>query len=135
MASLTQIRTDMADRMALINGLNCYDRIADSLAEPAAVVGMPDPLTYNLTFGPTAGTYLIPVRLYVARVDAEEAQALLDAYIAPTGATAIKQALEATTVTGCWHSITVVSVGEFGSYEVGGIAYLGCQFQVEVIAS
>jgi hypothetical protein len=135
MATLTQIRSDMADRIALITSLNCYDRIPEQIAEPAAVVGMPDPLTYNLTYGPTAGTYQIPVRLYVARVDAENAQAILDAYIAPTGSTSIKQALEAGTVSACWHSITVVSVGEFGSYTVGDIAYLGCQFQTEVIAS
>lgn len=135
MASLTDIREDMASRLKEIPGLFCYDRIPGRIEPPAAVVGMPDPLTYNLTYGPTAGTYLIPVRLYVARVDAEEAQSILDQYIAPTGSQSIKAALEATTVTGCWHSLTVVQVGEFGSYEIGGVPYLGCQFTTEVIAS
>jgi hypothetical protein len=135
MSTLTDIREDMALRLQEIGGLNCYPVIPDSLEPPAVVVGMPDPLTYNLTYGPTAGTYLIPVRLYVCRVDAENAQGMLDTYIAPTGTTSIKQALEAVTVTACWHTITVVSVGEFGGYTVGDIAYLGCQFQTEVIAS
>lgn len=133
MATLTDIREDMSLRAQEIHGLNCYDRIPGRIDPPAFVVGMPDPLEYNLTYGPTAGTWLFPARLYVARVDLDNAQTLLDQYIAPTGSMSVKQALEATAVDACWDAITVLSVGDFGEYTIANIAYLGCQFQVEVI--
>lgn len=134
MATLTDIREDLALRLAEIHGLNVYATIPDSIEEPACVIGMPDPAVFNLTYGPTGVTYTIPVRLYVARVDSMEAQALIDPYIAPTGTASIKQAVEATTVDACWQVVVVTQVADFGAYQIGGLDYLGCEFQTEVIA-
>jgi len=137
MATLTQIRTDIATRLGQIDGLNCYSRIPDMLEAPAAVVGMPDPVEYGVTFGPTGATWTIPVRLYVSRFDAENAQDIVDEFIAPTGDSSVKQAVEdeTVTITSGWHAVNVASAQEFGAYRVGDIDYLGCEFTVEVIAT
>lgn len=136
MATLTQIRDDLATRLAVIPRLNCYARIRDLVEPPAAVVGMPAPLEYNLTYGPTGGAYVIPVRLLVARFDAEAAQEALDDYIAPTGSLSVKRAVEdaAVAIDSNWDTVTVSRVSEFGVYRVGDIDYLGCEFTVEVTA-
>lgn len=137
MATLTQIRDDLATRLAAIPDLNCYSKVTDSIEEPAAVVGMPDPLEYNMTYGPTGGAYTIPVRLYVTRFDAEAGQEILDTYIAPTGTSSVKRAIEDTDVaiTSGWHVAVVTRVSEFANYKIGDVVYLGCEFQVEVVAT
>ena len=137
MATLTQIRTDLATRLAAIPNLAVYPVIHDGMEPPCVVVGMPDPLEYNLTFGPTAGVYTIPLRLYVSRFDAELAQEALDEFIAPTGLTSVKRAVEDTTVAilSGWHTVTVTKVGEFGAYRLGDVDHLGCEFTTEVVAT
>lgn len=137
MATLGQIRTDLQTRLAQIAGLTCYDKIAESVDEPAAIVGMPDPMEYNLTYGPTGLSVTLPILLLVSRYDAEAAQETLDTYCAPTGATSVKRAVEDETVaiTSGWHVAVVTKCDKFGVRRVGGIDYLGCEFTVEVVAT
>lgn len=138
MATLTQIRQDIGTRLRRgVHHLIVYDRIPDAIEVPAAVVGMPDPMEYNLTYGPTGLIVTLPVRLFVSRFDSDEAQGLLDTFIAPTGTTSVKRAIEDSTVTitSTWHAVDVSRVGDFGLYRVGDMDYIGCEFTVEVVAT
>ena len=135
MATLSQIRADLATRLAAITGLTAYAQIPDMVDEPAAVVGMPEEVLYDLTFSNTFATWTIPVRLYVGRADAEAAQDLLNPYLASTGTQSIKRAVEDRTVaiTSGWHVVRVAAAREFGVYRVGDVDYLGCEITVEVV--
>lgn len=137
MATLTEIRSSLRTRLLEINNLEVHEVHPDRIDPPCAVVGSPDEVTYNTTFGPTKVRYAIPIRLYVARVDAEEAQWALDPYIAPTGATSIKTAVEnkAVTVSAGWDFVSVLGADEYGSYRVGDAEYVGVEFTVEVISA
>jgi len=136
MATLTQVRGDIATRLSKIPGLNVWPEIEDQIEAPAAVVGMPEDFEYNHTFGPNGVEYSIPVRLYATRIDSGEAQRSLDIYIAPTGDHSVKRAIEDSTVTidSDWHIVNVPGGGEFGVYQVGGVDYLGVEIVVEVLA-
>lgn len=134
MSTLSQVRRDLGTRLQQIPSLAVYDRIPGMIDPPAVVVGFPDPAEYNMTYGPTGFLLTIPVRLYVGRADDDAAQDELDAYIAPTGSRSIKQAVEdeSITISSGWHAVTVSSCAEFGSYRVGDVDLLGCEFRVEV---
>jgi len=136
MATLSQIRTDLGTRLAAINGLNIYPVIPDLIEEPAGVVGMPAEINYDLTMGSVVSVWMIPVRLYVCRYDAEDAQEMLDQYLEASGALSVKAAVENTAVaiTSGWHVARVSTVRDFGAYRVGNIDYLGCELTVEVVA-
>lgn len=135
MATLTQIRADLATRLAAITGLTAYAQIPDMVDEPAAVVGMPSEVVYDLTMRSVFATWIIPVRLYVARADAEEAQDLLNPYLAASGSQSIKRAVEdaSVAITSGWHVARVAAAREFGVYTVGDTDYLGCEITTEVV--
>jgi hypothetical protein len=135
MSTLAQVRVDLATNLATIGGLEVYTRRPDSVEVPCAVVGMPERAEYGLTYGPTFVRYIVPVQLLVCRADAEEAQIALDVYVAPTGVTSVKAAVEVAGVTSGWHFCNVAEARDFADYEVAGIHYLGCVFPVEVVVS
>ena len=139
MATLTQVRNDIATLLNTISGLVATARVQDQITEwPRAVVGMPEEVTYDITLHGTTGghvQYLIPVRVYVGRFDADESQLLLDKFVAPTGVTSVKAVVEAAGATSGWSYCNVSGVDGFGSYEIAGQEMIGCEFTVEVKAT
>jgi len=136
-ASVAQCRVDLAARADVISGLKCYDKIPETIDPPSFVVGPLDSMTYNLTAGPTGAIWVFLCRLYAARADSWEAQILLDSFVAPTGASSIKAALEveATSNTSSSHWTNVREARGFAVYSFGGVDYLGCEFVVEMAAA
>ena len=82
-----------------------------------------------------ADTYTIPVFLYVSRVDAQDAQDTLDAFLASSGSSSVKAQVESDiTLGGEAQSVRVVEADNYGVYTINNIDYLGCEFTIEVIA-
>jgi len=135
MASMAQVRADMATLLGGISGLTVKDKYADRIEPPCAIVGFPRTIEYEVTFGKAKASYTFPVHLYVSRYDVEEGVAALDAYVLPTGALSIKFALEAAGPTSGWDFCNVTSASGFDAYRIGEIDYLGCEFEVEIIAA
>ena len=137
MASITAIREGLKTRLATVTGLKAHATIPSQLTPPAAVVGMPEAVQYLQTYGSGAYAASFPVRLLVAKVDDGRAQEKLDAYCGATGATSVKAAIEGAggTLGGVVDFVVVQQVRGFGVYEVAGVAYLGAEFVVEVMAS
>jgi len=137
MATLSQVRADLAERLETINGLFVYAYIPESLEWPAVVVGMPERIEYTLTYGPVGLTWQIPVRLYAARWDAQTAQETIDQYVAATGSQSIRAALEdgTSTPSSAWHFVKVVDCRDFGAYRIADVDYIGCELLVEVVTT
>lgn len=137
MATLSQVRADLAERLETIPGLYVYPYIPESLEWPACVVGMPERVEYTLTYGPTGLTWQIPVRLYAARFDAETAQQCIDSYVAAVGSQSIRAALEdgTSTPSSSWHFVKVVECRDFGAYRIADVDYVGCELLVEVVTT
>jgi len=134
-ATMAQIRADMATLLGGISGLEVDDKPRDRVEPPCAQIGLPESISFQVTFGKTQSDYLIPVRLYVSRYDLEEGVAALDQYILPTGALSIKYALEAAGPTSNWDFCDVSEAADFGAYTIGDIDYLGCEFSVRIVAA
>lgn len=130
------IRAGLATRLATISGLNTYANPPGSITAPAAVVLMDgDFINYHTAMGGDTFDLQFTVRLLVARTLDSLSQANLDAYLAPTGASSIKAAIEGGSVSGCDYATVARARGYGGTYLVGEVPYFGCEFVVEVSAS
>jgi hypothetical protein len=134
MASLSSIRSGLSTRLATILGLSVYAYVPDSIEPPTAVVGVMSSVDYDSTMSRGSDMYEIPLYLYVSRVDAELSQDSLDEFLAGSGSSSIKQAIEGdTTLGGVVSSARVVEASNYGVYTINSIDYLGVEFSVEII--
>ena len=134
MASLSSIRSGLSTRLATISGLSVYSYVPDSIEPPTAVVGVMSSVDYDSTMSRGSDSYEIPLYLYVSRVDAELSQDSLDEFLAGSGSSSIKQAIEGdVTLGGVVSSARVVEASNYGVYTINSIDYLGVEFSVEII--
>jgi hypothetical protein len=134
MASLSSIRSGLSTRLATISGLSVYSYVPDSIEPPTAVVGVMSSVDYDSTMSRGSDSYEIPLYLYVSRVDAELSQDSLDEFLAGSGSSSIKQAVEGdSTLGGVVSSARVVEASNYGVYTINSIDYLGVEFSVEII--
>ena len=135
MANLSSIRSGIATNLENISSLTVFGFVPDSIEPPTAVVGVVDNIEYDSTMARGADTYSIPVFLYVSRVDAQDSQDTLDAFLASTGSSSVKAQVESDiTLGGEAQSVRVVEADNYGVYTINNIDYLGCEFTIEVIA-
>jgi|TARA_B100001250_G_scaffold252670_1_gene217290 hypothetical protein len=135
MATLTSIRNGIGTNLGNISSLSVYNYVPDSIEPPTAIVGVVQTLEYDTSMARGADTYTIPVLLYVSRVDAQDSQETLDAYLASSGASSVKAQIESDqTLDSSAQSCRVVEANNYGVYTVNNIDYLGVEFEVEVIA-
>ena len=135
MASLASIRSGIATNLGNISSLTVFGFVPDSIEPPTAVVGVVDNIEYDSTMARGADTYSIPVFLYVSRIDAQDSQDTLDAFLASTGSSSVKAQVESDiTLGGEAQSVRVVEADNYGVYTINNIDYLGCEFTIEVIA-
>ena len=134
MASLSSIRSGLSTRLATISGLSVYAFVPDSIEPPTALVGVMSSVDYDSTMSRGSDSYEIPLYLYVSRVDAELSQDSLDEFLAGSGSSSIKQAIEGdSTLGGVVSSARVVEASNYGVYTINSIDYLGVEFSVEII--
>ena len=136
MALLTSIRDGLKTNLETISGLTAYEYVPDWIEPPIALVAPLNTLNYDSTMARGADTYEIPIVVYISRIDAETAQDGVDAYLASTGATSVKAAIESDpTLGGAAMSVRVISASDYGEYEVTqGTSFLGVTFNIQVIA-
>ena len=135
MATFASIRDGLKTRLETISGLSAYDYVPDFIEPPIALVAPLNTLNYDTTMGRGSDTYEIPVILYITNIDAQTSQDDVDSYLASSGSTSIKAAIEGDpTLGGAAMSVRVVSATDYGEYEVSqGTSFLGVTFNIEVI--
>ena len=135
MATLAELRTGLATRLATITGLRTSATIPDQPMPPQAIV-MPERITYDTALGRGSDEYTFVVMVIVGRVAARTAQTSLDTYCNPSGGTSIKAAVEGDpTLGGKALDCRVTEMRGQGSVNIGDITYLTAEFLVSVIAN
>lgn len=114
--------------LAGITGLRVYDYEASSGSTPAAMVLLPDTLTYDNTKARGTDHVLFPVLVIVGKVSDRAARDRLAGFCDGTGAatTSVKAALDAVV------GVRVEDV-TFTSVTWGGVPYLAAEFTVAYI--
>jgi hypothetical protein len=118
-------------RLEEIGGLRVYPYSADRVTPPAAIVGWPEPITYDGTLARGLDSMTFPVWIVVGRVDARSARDTLAAYLDGSGTSSVKAALDGGTYTAC--DSVRVSTAHVESVSIAGTDYLAAILDVEVI--
>ncbi|PXY21125.1 hypothetical protein [Prauserella muralis] len=135
MASVSALRDGIGVRLKTISGLNVLSRPGGNVITPAARV-MPTRILYDSTMSRGADDFLFAVLLLVSLTADIEAYDDLDAYLAGSGPTSVKAAIEADgSLGGIADFARVREVTQYGWVEVDGVQYLGAEQIVEVTAS
>lgn len=131
---LNDVMDDLGSALGSIPGLRVFPYWADKVVPPAAVVGWPDPLTYDQTMrrGSDRVTDL-PVFVMVGKVDARTSRDQLAVYADGAGARSVKTVIEAHPAT-AW-DVATVTRAEFGTVTVGGVEYLSATFYIDISGS
>lgn len=132
MGSVSSIRDGLATRLATITGLNVYARPRGQVLTPAAVV-VPGRIEFDETMGRGSDLVTFTVLVLVGMPTSDLAQEDLDPYLAGSGSSSVKAAIEAdATLSGSADWTRVTRVSAYGEVEYGGKPYLGARFEVEV---
>ena len=106
---------------------------ADRIVPPAAIVGWPDPITYDATMARGADTLTVPLFVVVGKLDARTSRDRLAKYLDGTGADSVKAAVESGTYTAI--DSVRVQTAHVDGISVAGVEYLGAIFQLDLIGT
>jgi hypothetical protein len=134
MGSLADVRAGLKTRLATIAGLNAHATAPGSIVTPCAFVVPRTPaIEFDETMGRGSDQLNFGIVLLVSRSTDQLAQEHLDPYLAGSGSSSIKAAVEGDgTLGGVADWTRVSSVASYGDIEIATISYLGARFNVEV---
>jgi len=126
------VRSNLKTRLATITGLRVYDHVPDSVNVPGAVVGQLD-ITFDASFNRGFDNATCTIILIVGRMSEQAGQSKLDGYLAGTGSTSVKAAIEAdVTLQGAVQTLRVTQATA-GTVQVSNVDYLAYRYLVELI--
>jgi len=138
LATLAQLRAGLATRLGTIASLKgVYPESPGQVETPAAVIRMGSPaITYATST--VSHDYSFSILLLVSIAQGAPSQEVLDGYLDTSGADSVFAAIEADPdLGGVCDAAMVTSVANAGLVEYpsgSGIAYLGAEFLVSVLA-
>ena len=139
MATVSEIKVGIKDRLATISGARPYATVQPNPSDNALCVVGPARWTYSTDFDART-RYFFEIGIYLAPSDLSRAQTRLDAYLAPTGAASIKAAVEGGDAPfvgrlgGACDYARVVGGTEYGRLvDVAGSQMLYASVEVEVL--
>lgn len=127
---LANVMDDLGQALGRIEGLRVFPYWTDRLTPPAAIVGWPDPLTYDATYGRGSDRTEIPVYVAVGKANARSARDLLARYADGSGTHSVKAAVESHEATS-YDSARVIRA-EFDVLTVASVDYLAATFYVDL---
>jgi hypothetical protein len=135
MATLSELRSEIATQLANITGLRTNSIVPDTIQPPIAIVE-PTSVNYDKTMARGLDEFNFKVTVIVGRPDVRTGQNAIDAYISSTGSSSIKQVLESNrTLGGKCNDLRVTGLNSYGSIQIGDTPYLAAEFAVIVYAN
>jgi hypothetical protein len=130
------VRDNLKTALATISGMRCLDTVPDSVNIPTngavAIVGMLD-LTFDFTLNRGFDSATCSILVIVGRMSESAAQDRLDAYLASSGSSSVKAAIEADkTLSGAVQTLRVTQATS-GMITVANIDYLSYRYEVTLI--
>ena len=127
--SLSAVRTALKTNLETISGLTVHKEQPDIIPKlPAAIIELAS-ANYESTLGKASVDWVFRVSLLIADRDSQTAHTTLDGYLARTGSTSIKAAIESAAVGDFARVVRAENIG-FGNYRSG--VFVMAQFIVEV---
>lgn len=120
-------------RLATISGLRVFDFMPDSFSPPAAVVSLPDLVDYDASYQRGTDRIKFNVHVLVGKVSDRNARDRLGDYLAGTGGTSVKTAIEADKTLGGAAETTRVESATVSVMTVAGMDFLAATWVVDVV--
>lgn len=133
-ATYNEVKDALGTVLETIDGLRAYPRLTGQINCPAAVIA-PGPGTF-LTYRTSNVSHDLDlvVTVLVQRGTDRTADEQLGGYIADSGPLSIYAAVNTnSTLGGVVDDAWVVSASDWGTFVVGEVSYLGCNFAVQVL--
>lgn len=125
------VKAGLATALETIAGLRCFDYVPDGLAPPAAVIE-PLEVTFDESMNRGLDLYQAFVLVVVGRMVDRSSSDRLDAYLAGSGASSVKAAIEADRTLGGACSSLQVTEAFPRSVVVSGIEMTAYRFGVNI---
>jgi len=133
---LGDVMAEIGQKLDTITGLRVYPYNADKVNPPAAIVGLPQTITFDLTYGRGSDEMTLPVFLLVARINDRSSHAELADYLNGSGSKSVKAAVDSSGTNEYTSCDTVtVQMAEPDSYTSAGTDMLGAEFTVKITGS
>jgi hypothetical protein len=129
---LTDVMDKIGDALGTIDGLRVRPYTEQRVTPPAAMVTLPTRIDYDITQARGSDELLLPVIIFVGRVDAGSSSRALGLYADGSGARSIKQAIEAQDPAGAY-DFAHVKDAQFLVMAVAGIELLTATFRVRIV--
>ena len=127
----TGVRTGLGAALDTITGLRVFDYVPDSLSPPAAVVE-PLEVDYDEAMQRGLDFYRAFILVIVGRMSDRSSQDRLDAYVAGSGASSVKAALESNRTLGGACSTLQVTSARPREVVVSGVNMIAYRFEVSI---
>jgi hypothetical protein len=127
----SQVRDGLKTRLQTITGLRVYDLIPEPVTPPCAVVGQLD-LTFDIDNARGLDQANVDIYVIVQRFSERAGQDKLDAYLAGSGASSIKTAIEGDRTLGGTVNTLRVTSAESGQYESQGNLFLSYRYRLTI---
>ena len=137
MASLTSIRNGLKTRLDTIDKLQALAERVSNPTPPTAWVTPGDPVVeYDVTMGRGLDKWNMVIEIFVGLANDRGAQKRLDSFLASSGASSIKAAVEGDrTLAGVCDDLRVTRIDGYADYELGAKgAVIGCRAHIEIYA-
>lgn len=130
------VTEELAGKLDTIPGLRAFGYPVGRLPFPGAIVGLPDEVNYDETYGRGSDAMTFPVWVMVARGNERAGVLELLDYLSGAGTKSVKAALDNTTSNTYSTCDTVtVTMAVPGTYTYNGVDAFGAEFTVAVTGS
>ena len=130
------VMDEIAGKLDTITGLRAFGYPVAKLPFPGAVVGLPDDIAFDQTYGRGSDAITLPVWVMVPLADVRAAVVQLLPYLDGSGAKSVKAKVDSTTSNTYSSCDTVtVTMAVPGPYTYNGVDTLGAEFTVTVTGS
>lgn len=135
--NIEDVMSEIGEKLETIPQLRVFPYWADKIAPPAAIVGLPEDIKYDETYGRGSDAVTVPVWLLVSRASDRASNAQLAAYLSGSGTRSVKAAVDSKRLTNEYASCDTVTVvtAKTGTYTSSGVSLLGAEFSVQVTGS
>lgn len=127
----SQVRDALKTRLQTIAGLRVYEVIPEPITPPCAVVGQLD-FTFDIDNARGLDQANVDIYVIVQRFSERAGQDKLDGYLAGTGSTSIKAAIEGDrTLGGTCQTLRVIGA-ESGTYDSQSVTFLSYRYRLTI---
>ena len=135
--NIEDVAAEIGDKADTITGLRVFRYVPDKVPTRAFVVGLPDDVTYDETFGRGSDALTFPAWVLLDKIHDRSSYVEMVRYLNGSGPSSIKAAVDSKRLTNEYTSCDTVRVrsAETGFFDWGAATMIGAQFSIIVTGS